>query len=87
MDRQRREVIGKVKKGSTGGLLLLDRSYEDIGLRALVKTAAGAEAGILFRIKKTGEGITGILLSMKEGEVALYTIRLDAQGRRCSEKN
>ncbi|HZH95154.1 MAG TPA: FG-GAP-like repeat-containing protein, partial [Flavisolibacter sp.] len=75
------EVTGKVKKGSGGGLLILDRSYEDIGFRALVKRTAGAEAGILFRIKKTGEGITGILFSIKENEVASYKISLDVQGK------
>ncbi|MBD0333289.1 MAG: DUF1080 domain-containing protein, partial [Chitinophagaceae bacterium] len=75
------EVVGKVKRNGTGGWLMLDRSYEDVGFRALFRCTGGCEAGILFRITKTGEGMKGILLSIKNDEVAPYQVSLDAQGK------
>jgi hypothetical protein len=66
------EVVGKVKRHGTGGWLMLNRSYEDIGFRALFLCTGAVETGILFRFKKTREGLKGILLSIKNDEVALY---------------
>jgi hypothetical protein len=75
------EVVGKVKRHGTGGWLMLDRSYEDVVFRALFLCTGGSEAGILLRIKKTSEGMKGVLLSITNKEVTPYQVSLDAQGK------
>ena len=75
------ELIGKAKPGTSGGWLFLDSSYQDVGFRALFKGSGDVESGILFRAEKTGEGITGILLSLKKGDITNYQVTIDAQGK------
>lgn len=79
---QNGELIGKAKPGTGGGWLVLDSSYQDIGWHALFKCTGESETGILFRVEKSGDGMKGILLSLKKGDVALYRVTLDAQGKR-----
>ena len=78
---QNGELVGKAKPGTSGGWLVLDSSYQDVGFHALFNPAPGSETGILFRMQKTAEGMGGIMLSIKNGEVANYAITLDAQGK------
>ena len=75
------EVIGTAKKGSAGGWLVLDQSYQDVGFRGLFKCAPDSETGILLRMEKTDAGFKGILLSIRKEEVAPYRLTLDAQGK------
>ncbi|MEJ7768219.1 MAG: hypothetical protein WKF89_10445, partial [Chitinophagaceae bacterium] len=63
------ELMGKAKPGTSGGWLFLDSSYQDVGFRALFKGTGDVETGILFRAEKTAEGVTGILLSLKKGDI------------------
>ena len=78
---QNGELAGKAVPGSTGGWLMLDKSYQDVGFHAVFKTTADSETGILFRAEKTGEGVNGILLSLKKGDFGLYNLKLDQNGR------
>jgi hypothetical protein len=75
------ELTGKAKSGTEGGWLMLDRSFQDITVNTLVKISADAEAGILFRAESTDDGIKGVLLSIKNGELSLYSILLDQSGK------
>ncbi|MDB5120118.1 MAG: repeat protein [Sphingobacteriales bacterium] len=75
------ELMGTVKPGSNGGWLMLDRSFQDVNVNTLLKVNGDAEAGILFRAEKISEGIKGVLLSLKEGELGVYSITIDSQGK------
>jgi len=75
------EIIGTAKKESTGGWLVLDQSYQDVGFRGLFKCNGNSETGILFRMEKTNTGFKGVLLSITKQEVAPYRLTLDAQGK------
>ena len=48
---QNGELIGKAKEGS-GGWLVLDKSYQDIGVFASFRVTGGAKTGILLRRKR-----------------------------------
>ena len=75
------EITG-VPKTPAGGWLVLDRSYQDSGFFASFKCAAGCKTGVLLRAEKTdGGGLKGIFLSLNEGDVAAYSVALDAGGR------
>src|ERR1700761_7229597 len=52
------EITGKPESPG-GGWLMLDRSYQDVGLFANFKCSAGCEAGVLFRAEKTADGWKG----------------------------
>src|ERR1700709_2178087 len=58
------EMIGTVKQGSVEGWLMLDRSFQDIGINTLIKISGGSEAGILLRAEKSGAVMKGVLVSI-----------------------
>jgi hypothetical protein len=60
---ERGELVG-TPKDSGGGWLMLDRSYQDIGLYAQFQCTGGCETGVLFRIEKTAGGMKGIYASL-----------------------
>ena len=78
---QNGELIGRAKPGAAGGWLFLDSAYQDIGFHSLFSLTENNESGVLFRIQKTAEGMKGIFLSVKKGEVASYEVALDGQGK------
>jgi hypothetical protein len=78
---QNGEIIGTVKPGGSGGWLVLDRSYQDVGFYASFRCAQGCQTGVLLRAEKTPQGMKGIYASLTQGDVANYSVTLDAQGR------
>ncbi len=78
---QNGEVIGTVKPGGSGGWLVLDRSYQDVGFYASFRCSGGCKTGVLFRAEKTPQGLRGIYLSLNEGEMASYRVTLGAEGQ------
>ena len=60
---------------------MLDTSYQDVGIYASFKCAAGCKTGVLFRAEKTADGMKGVFVSLSEGDVASYAVTLDGQGR------
>ena len=62
--RRNGEVIGTVRQGGYGGWLVLDRSYQDVGLYANFRCNGGCRTGILLRAEKTAEGMKGIYISL-----------------------
>src|SRR5271157_4984823 len=78
---QNGEIIGTAKPGGTGGWLVLDRSYQDVGFYASFRCAEGCQTGVLLRAEKTPQGMKGIYASLTQGDVANYSVTLDAQGQ------
>jgi hypothetical protein len=75
------ELIGKAKANSGGGWLVLDNGYQDIGFHSLFKATGNSETAVLLRMEKIADGYRGVLLSLKKGDVAPYSVALDAQGK------
>ena len=75
------ELIGKTKTGTDGGWLVLDNGFQDIGFHALFKTTGSGETAVLLRMEKTGNGYSGVLLSLKKDDIAPYSVSLDANGK------
>ena len=74
------ELTGTPQSGS-GGWLMLDHSYQDVGLYAEFRCTGGCETGALFRVEKTADGWKGIYVSLTEPETPSYSVTLDAQGK------
>ncbi len=75
------EIVGAVKPGGEGGWLVFDRSYQDIGVYASFRAAAGAKTGVLLRAEKTPDGMKGVFLSLDNADVASYRVTLDPNGK------
>ncbi len=68
-------------QAADGGLLMLDKSYQDVGLYAEFRCTGGCDAGVLFRVEKTADGWEGIYVSLTEPRNPSYKVTLDAQGK------
>ena len=74
------EITGRPKSAG-GGWLLMDQGLQDLGVYVSFRCPAGCKSGIVMRAQKTGDGMKGLLVSLTEGDVGLYRITLDAEGR------
>ena len=72
------EIAASGKSGV--GWLLLDHSFQDVGIHTLFKSTGG-EIGFAFRLEKTAEGTKGVMVSIKDDQVASYRITIDPQGK------
>ena len=74
---------GEITAATTpnGGLLQMDRSFQDVVIQLLVKCAPDDEAGVLFRLEKIPEGMKAVLISLKDSSVNTYNVQFDAQGK------
>ena len=77
------DIVASAKNGA--GFLLLDHSYQDAGIHALFKVTGG-EIGFAFRLEKISDGMKGVMVSIKDQEIASYQIVLDAQGKEVSRQ-
>lgn len=75
---ERGEVTGTAGKG--GSWLVLDGSYQDLNFSSRFRCSSPCDAAVLFRVQDTPGGRTGILLSLKEPDLATYRVVLDASG-------
>ncbi len=75
----RGEVTGKAGQGP--GWLVLDRSYQDLSFFSRFQCSSPCDAGVLFRVQATPDGRTGLLVSLKDGDLASYRLTMDAAGR------
>src|ERR1700722_16751275 len=73
------EVVGTPQPGNDGWLVL-DRSYQDVGLYAEFRCTGACEAGALFRMEKTASGWKGVYVALTEPETSSYSVTLDAEG-------
>jgi hypothetical protein len=67
------ELIGTPKSAS-GGWLVLDRSYQDIGFFASFRCTGSCRTGVLLRAQKTANGMKGIYVSLTQGDLASYRV-------------
>jgi hypothetical protein len=74
------EIVGTPRQPG-GGWLVLDRSYQDVGLYASFLCASGCKTGLLFRAEKTSDGFKGIYVALTDGDMASYRVTLDANGQ------
>jgi hypothetical protein len=71
--------------GSSGGWLVLDKSFQDVQFFTNIRCAADCKAGVLLRAAKTPDGgLSGTFVSLANGDFATYALTLDAQGREVS---
>ncbi|MDZ4698643.1 MAG: FG-GAP-like repeat-containing protein [Rhodothermales bacterium] len=73
-------TITGTARGSAGGLLVFDRSYEDVSVFSRFQCTGACDAGVLLRLEKTDGGMSGILISLREDEVAPFRVTLDVNG-------
>ncbi len=78
---QNGEIVGTPKPGGSGGWLVLDRSYQDVGFYASFRCTGGCKTGVLLRAEKTPQGMKGIYFALAGEEVAGYRVTLDAEGK------
>src|SRR6476660_4693219 len=82
---QNGELIGTPKAGGSGGWIVLDKSFQDIDFFTNYRCVGTCTAGVLLRAQKTPEGgLTGVYLSLSEGDLAPYAVTLDAKGKELS---
>jgi hypothetical protein len=77
---QNGEIVGTPKRPE-GGWLILDKSYQDVALFTNVSCTGGCRTGVLLRAEKTADGMKGVYVSLVEGELLSYAVRLDGQGK------
>ena len=75
------EVIGTPKQAGGGGWLMLDRSYQDVGVYTEFRCTGGCETGVLLRAEKTPDGMKGVYVSLSEPDLPTYSVTLDTQGK------
>ena len=73
------ELIGTPKP--SGGWLVLDRSYQDIGVYLRFRCVGGCETGVLLRAEKTPTGMRGIYVALSDPDLPSYAVTLDGQGQ------
>jgi hypothetical protein len=75
------EFVGTAPAGSSGGWLVLDKGYQEVQLYASFKCSDPCSAGVLIRAAKTADGgLKGTFVSLAPGDLAAYTMTLDANG-------
>jgi hypothetical protein len=74
------EITGK----GGAGWLVLDKPYQDAVLYTSFRCAGACNAGVLMRMEKRSEGMTGVLLSIDGDAMATYRVMLDAGGKEIS---
>ena len=75
------EIVGRPRAGGQGGWLVLDKSYQDVNFFTRFRCSGPCQAGVLFRLRKTEAGMTGVYVSLADGDLKTYRVTLDAEGR------
>lgn len=76
----RGELVGTPAGG--GGWLVLDKGFQDLQYYTNFRCAPGCQTGVLLRATKTADGgLTGVFVSLNEGDLASYRVTLDAKGK------
>jgi len=75
------QITGRPRGGTQGGWLVLDRSYQDVNFFTRFQCAGPCQAGVVFRLRKTNAGMTGIYVSLQDADLRTYRITLDGEGR------
>ena len=78
---QNGEIVGAPRPGGSGGWLVLDRSYQDVGFYASFRCTGGCKTGVLLRAEKTPQGMKGVYFALTGEEAGGYRVTLDAEGK------
>ncbi len=78
-------IVG-VPKDASGGWLVFDKSFANVGLYASVSCSTGCKTGILMRLEKTATGMKGVFVSLSDADQGSYAITLDARGKELSRQ-
>jgi hypothetical protein len=82
---QNGEIIGKAKPGTNGGWLILDKGFQDVQLYLNYKCTGECKSGVLLRAKKAADGgMTGVFVSLADGDTGYYSVGFDASGKETS---
>jgi hypothetical protein len=73
------EIVGKPTKPS-GGWLMLDKSYQDVGVYVEYRCTAGCQTGVLFRETKSNSGVKGTFVDLADPDVQTYSVMLGSEG-------
>jgi len=79
------EYIG-TPKSPAGGWLVLDKSFQDVGVFGNFKCTGGCKTGVLLRAEKTPEGMKGLYVALAGEDVGTYAVKLDASGKEISRE-
>jgi hypothetical protein len=79
-------ITGDATKSQGSGWLMLDRSYQDVGLYSQFRCEGECDTGVLLHAHKTDKGVEGIFVSIKGDELAAYHLSLDASGNETERK-
>ena len=75
------EIVGSITQEGVGGWLVYDRPYQDVDFFMRFRCAANCQTGVLFRLERNADGMTGVYVSLNEGDLATYRLVLDSEGR------
>lgn len=75
------ELIGQSMTGSSEGILMFQKDFQDIGINTLVKSSGAIEVGILFRIEPKGAGMKAIMAVVNGQNAGSYFVTLDKDGK------
>src|SRR4051812_3766515 len=78
---QNAELVGTAKPGGGGGWLVMDKSFQDVQLYASYRCTGACTSGVLLRAQKMPDGgMSGVYVSLTEGDTASYAVTIDAKG-------
>jgi hypothetical protein len=75
------QLTGKSDGQEGAGWLVSNRSLQDTGLYFQFRCTGACNAGVLLRAHKTGDGMQGVFLSITDGGMEAYNLRLDGSGK------
>jgi Domain of Unknown Function (DUF1080)/FG-GAP-like repeat len=73
------EIVGKPTSAS-GGWLVLDQSYQDVGVYTEYRCTGGCQTGVLFRESKSDGATKGTFVNLSDPDIPTYTVTLAADG-------
>jgi len=73
------EIVATPNGGS--GWLVLDHSYQDVGLYTQFQCTAACETGVLLRAEKTADGMKGIYVALSDPDLPTYSVTIDSHGQ------
>ena len=60
----------------------MDKSFQDVQLYTSYRCTGGCKSGILLRAQKTPDGgMTGVYVSLTEGDTTAYAVTIDPAGK------
>ena len=80
------EVVGKVGPDGSGGWLVLDTSYEQVGMDFWFRCGSDSETGVLLGMETAGNQTTGTYISLSPNDLGVYHLTIDSQGREVSRQ-